>query len=103
MFSIQKALMKRSVRCFSGSSGAQADLIQSLYVQQLKAYKPLPKSAVKAEIPETFSLPKAPAAPAFDKTELKFESSALAKDTEWPPLENHIDNPENFNGMSLFS
>ena len=91
------ALSAATKRAFSGTSRGQADIIQSLYVQQLKAYKPS-KTVVKAEIPETFPLPKPPAPPAFDKTELKFEASALAKDTDWPALENPIDNPENYNG-----
>ena len=90
------------LRCFSASALGRADLIQSLYVQHLKAYKPLPKASIKTELPETFTLPKAPAAPVFDKTELTFESSALAKDADWPPLENPIDHPDNFNGAFFF-
>lgn len=89
-----------SRRTFSVSPSLKADILQSLYLSQLKAYKPS-KAAAKTDLPETFALPAAPPVPAFDKTEAVTASSGKVEEEAWPALYDPIDDPNNYNGMPL--
>ena len=88
-----------SRRTFSVSPSPKADILQSLYLSQLKAYKPS-KATAKTELPETFALPAAPPVPAFDKTEaVTAASSGKVEEEAWPALYDPIDDPNNYNGI----
>lgn len=94
-----------AIRSFSATQQARAsqDIIQSLYLAELRAYKPL-KTTAKVDLPETFALPTPPAPPAFDKTAITAKAEeALAKASAWPALVDPIDDPENYNGIRSHS
>ena len=53
----------------------------------------------KSGLPETFSLPKAPAAPAVEGLELATEAEVVLEEAVWPALVDPIDDPANYNGI----
>jgi hypothetical protein len=85
------------------SSAKPQDFLQQLYLSEIRSYKPL-KTTTKVDLPESFSLPTAPAAPAFDTKPITTASAdAPVKDDVWPALVDPIDDPENYNDEWHFS
>jgi hypothetical protein len=81
---------------------ARADIIGSLYLSEIKAYKPT-TTADKSGLATTFSVPKPPAVPGLEGVGAVLkasEESALEEDA-WPALVDPIDDPANYNGESF--
>lgn len=74
------------------------NIMKNLYLQELKAYKPL-KVSTKVDLPETFTTPKAPAVPVLEKLVLESKGEKAVETESWPALVDPIDDPENYNGI----
>ncbi|KAI8061171.1 ATP synthase complex subunit H-domain-containing protein [Gongronella butleri] len=76
------ALKARSmaVRSFSVASVQQKDVVQELYLKELKAYKPAPAQVDESQVKD-LKLPAAPAAPQVD-ADLAEQLAAYDKEPE---------------------
>ncbi|KAJ3210130.1 hypothetical protein HDU67_005631 [Dinochytrium kinnereticum] len=86
-------------RTFMAVSPLRKDLIQDLYLSEIRAYKPAATdAAVKVDLVDKFSLPTPPAKP---EIEASVSETAVVEDAieeeEWPPVYNPIDDPNNYN------
>ncbi|CAO3608581.1 unnamed protein product [Cunninghamella blakesleeana] len=81
--SVVKAPIARSmaVRSFSVSAIQQKDVIQDLYLKELKAYKPAPAAKADDSQVKDLKLPAAPAAPQVDE-DLAAQLEAYNKEPE---------------------
>jgi hypothetical protein len=80
---------------FLSSTALKRNIIQELYLSELRAYKPS-KVSTKVDLPETFQVPKAPEIPKLEKSVI-VESKEKIVAQEWPALVDPIDDPENYN------
>ncbi|KAJ3044221.1 hypothetical protein HDV00_002899 [Rhizophlyctis rosea] len=90
---------KAPIRGFAQTPLAKADVIENLYLNELRSFKPT-AGADKVDLPQTFAPPTPPPKPeleqavaqAADATDAVAETEAA----DWPPLYDPIDDPENY-------
>jgi hypothetical protein len=80
---------------FLSSTPLKRNIIQELYLTELRAYKPA-KVVAKVDLPETFQVPKAPEIPQLVKS-VAVESKEKMEAQEWSAFVDPIDDPENYN------
>ncbi|KAJ3134114.1 hypothetical protein HK101_004387 [Irineochytrium annulatum] len=90
-------------RMFSIQQPLRADIIQDLYLKELRAYKPAPAAAnEKVDLVDKFSTPTPPPKPEIDVSaaaEGGVEQPESLEEESWPPLYNAIDDPHNYPDM----
>ncbi|KAI7893653.1 ATP synthase complex subunit H-domain-containing protein [Mucor mucedo] len=64
--SARAAVPTMAARSFAGAAVMQKDVIQDLFIKELKAYKPQPVSASDESSAKELKLPAAPAVPQVD-------------------------------------
>ena len=89
-------------RLFSFSSRHyQQDLVQNLYLQEIRQYKPA-KSSAKVDLPETFTFPTPPPVPVIEVQTSSTSAAGKAEVTasdEFAPLVDPIENSEHYCGL----
>ncbi|KAJ3107551.1 hypothetical protein HDU97_003856 [Phlyctochytrium planicorne] len=86
------------VRSFMAAAPIRKDLVQDLYLNEIRAYRPPATDATaKANLVEKFVLPTPPPVPEIEtaSSEGAIVEDAIAEE-EWPPLYNAIDDPHNY-------
>ncbi|KAI8810469.1 hypothetical protein BJ742DRAFT_800405 [Cladochytrium replicatum] len=87
-------------RPLSTTSIVKADLIQELYLNEIRAYKPKPITE-KVELPSKFSPPTPPAKPELEGAVVEASATSAVEESieeeQWPALYNPIDDPANYN------
>ncbi|KAG0171147.1 hypothetical protein DFQ28_008654 [Apophysomyces sp. BC1034] len=75
------AMPVMALRSLSGSAVSQKDVIQDLYIKELKGYKPAPAAKVEEGQVKELKLPAAPAVPQVD-ADLAEQLAAYDKEPE---------------------
>ncbi|KAL1930368.1 hypothetical protein VTP01DRAFT_10530 [Rhizomucor pusillus] len=65
-FNVRAAVPVMAVRSISGTSAMQKDVVQDLFLKELKGYKPTPVKVDESQVKE-LKLPPAPEAPKVDE------------------------------------
>ncbi|KAI9332335.1 hypothetical protein BDR26DRAFT_869325 [Obelidium mucronatum] len=91
----------KPTRSFSAAAFARRDLVQDMYLNEIRNYK-APKNSAAADtssLVSAFAQPKAPAAPALEtEGAVAFEDGGAAvAEAEWPVLKSPIDDHHNYN------
>ncbi|KAI9011196.1 hypothetical protein BC832DRAFT_328478 [Gaertneriomyces semiglobifer] len=86
-----------TVRAFSQTASAKADLVSDIYVKALRDYKPA-KQVEATDLPTTFTAPAPPPKPEVEKVEASATSvkEEAMEEEAWPALTNPIDDPANY-------
>ncbi|KAJ3285846.1 hypothetical protein HDU76_008079 [Blyttiomyces sp. JEL0837] len=96
---VRAAAAPSQVRMISASVVARRDIIQDLYLKNLREYKP-PKDtgAEKVDLVEKFTIPPAPPAPEIESgLEAAVGEDVALEEAAWPALVNPIDQHGNYN------
>ncbi|KAJ3112636.1 hypothetical protein HDU96_004358, partial [Phlyctochytrium bullatum] len=90
---------EKSIRLGSFPGDTNTDIVQDLYLNELRAYRPPAVDAsAKANLVDKFTLPTPPPAPGI---EASVSDAVVTEDAmeeeEWPPVYNPIEDPHNYN------
>ncbi|KAJ3282037.1 hypothetical protein HK104_011129 [Borealophlyctis nickersoniae] len=76
-----------------------ADIVQDLYIKELRQYKPTKDVATeKVDLPTTFTPPPPPPKPEIEAADAQVQATEedALEEEEWPPLYDPIDDPANY-------
>ncbi|KAJ3208014.1 hypothetical protein HDU83_002248 [Entophlyctis luteolus] len=93
------ALHLKAPRAFSVAAISRRDIIQEMYLNEIRNYKP-PKdagSAAAASLVSSFATPVAPPAPQLELAQSDIVEEAADAEAEWPALKNIVDDTHTYN------